>query len=111
MKNGKNNYLSIKTVKPNIDQTAEAKRDLLKLKLNDPDCEVYFGLYYNPYGCDKSNYNWSPPKGIFDFGADDVVLIGKDYWETLGGAGFYEDILEIAAEVGETTKALLADFN
>ncbi|WP_433915338.1 TdeIII family type II restriction endonuclease [Serratia symbiotica] len=30
-------FFSIKTVKPNIDQTAEAKRDLLKLKVYNPD--------------------------------------------------------------------------
>lgn len=54
-KNGINNYMSIKTVKPNIDQTAEAKRDLLKLKIADPTANVYYGLYYNPYGERKKN--------------------------------------------------------
>ena len=27
---------------------------------------------------------------------DEVVLIGKDYWDTLGGNGTYEEILNIA---------------
>lgn len=99
-KNGINHYMSIKTVKPNIDQTAEAKRDLLKLKLDDPTCKVYFGLYYNPYGSKRQDYSWGPPMGIFDFHKDEAVLIGKDYWDILGGEEFYSEILEIAAAVG-----------
>lgn len=109
-KDGIDHYMSIKTVKPNIDQTAEAKRDLLKLKLNDPTCRVYFGLYYNPYGELRQDYAWSPPKGVFDFHQDAVVLIGKDYWDTLGGAGFYEEVLAIANECGTRTRKLVGDL-
>ena len=106
-KNGVNNYISIKTVKPNIDQTAEAKRDLLKLKLNDPSCNVFFGLYYNPYGENQSDYSWSPPKRVFDIISDPVVLIGKPFWDTLGGEGFYEEVIQLAQEVGVKTKKLI----
>lgn len=106
-KDGIDHYMSIKTVKPNIDQTAEAKRDLLKLKLNDPSCRVYFGLYYNPYGERRQDYDWSPPTGVFNFHQDEVVLIGKDYWDTLGGAGFYEEVLAIANECGTRTRKLV----
>ena len=109
-KNEINNYMSIKTVKPNIDQTAEAKRDLLKLKLADPTANVYYGLYYNPYGENKYDYAWSPPKNIFNFNADPCILIGKEYWDTLGGAGFYEKVLAIAAKVGEDTKFSLKNL-
>lgn len=103
-KDGINNYMSIKTVKPNLDQTAEAKRDLLKLKLADPTANVYYGLYYNPYGESKQEYAWSPPKNIFNFNSDPCVLIGKEYWDTLGGKGFYEEVLAIAANVGTETR-------
>lgn len=102
---GINHYLSIKTVKPNIDQTAEAKRDLLKLRLADPAAKVYFGLYYNPYGENRADYGWGPPQRIFNMATDSCVLIGKDYWDTLGGAGFYEKLLAIAARVGAETRA------
>ena len=104
VKDGINHYMSIKTVKPNIDQTAEAKRDLLKLKINDPEAQVYFGLYYNPYGENKADYAWAPPKGVFDFRNDSVVLIGRDYWDTLGGSGTYDEVLQIAQEVGVRTR-------
>ena len=40
---------------------------------------------------------------IFNFNTDPCVLIGKDYWDTLGGVGFYEEVLAIADQVGERT--------
>lgn len=107
LKDGINHYLSIKTVKPNIDQAAEAKRDLLKLKLHDTQANVYFGLYYNPYGELRTDYAWTPPKGIFDLAHDSVVLIGRDYWDTLGGPGTYDQVLEIARQVGAETQPLI----
>ena len=109
-KNGIHHYLSIKTVKPNIDQTAEAKRDLLKLKLHDPQAKVYFGLYYNPYGEHRSDYAWSPPMRVFDFLHDEVVLIGRDYWDTLGGVGTYDAVLDIAKRVGQETRPVIGSL-
>ena len=103
-RDGIDNFMSIKTVKPNIDQAAEAKRDLLKIKLAYPTANVYFGLYYNPYGDRREDYAWSPPKKIFNFNTDPCVLIGKEYWDTLGGVGFYEELLAIAVEVGVDTR-------
>ncbi|MDO6580945.1 TdeIII family type II restriction endonuclease [Photobacterium sp. 2_MG-2023] len=110
-KHGVNHYMSIKTVKPNIDQTAEAKKDLLKLKMFDPNCRVYFGLYYNPYGEIRESYMWSPPKRVFDFAQDSCVLIGQEYWDTLGGPGTYQEILEIASEVGTRTRKRLKNLS
>jgi hypothetical protein len=109
-KNGIDHYISIKTVKPNIDQTAIAKEDLLRLSIFNPSCKVYFGLYYNPYGEEKTAYNHQPPMGIFDFHHDEVVIIGKEYWDTIGGIGTYEVILEIAKEVGAETKKIISDL-
>lgn len=110
-KNDIDNYVSIKTVKPNIDQTAVAKSDLLKLKINNPNCNVYYGLYYNPYGNKRTDYRHNPPKMIFDMIRDSVVLIGKDYWDTLGGVGFYERILQVANEVGKESKKLIEHYS
>ncbi len=110
LKDGINHYMSIKTVKPNIDQTAVAKQDLLRLLSADPTCKVYFGLYYNPYGEARTTYAHNPPMGIFNFHTDPVVLIGRDYWDTLGGPGTYDIILEIAREVGAETRAMLTDL-
>lgn len=106
-KDGIDNYMSIKTVKPNIDQTAIAKEDCLKLKVFNPECNTYFGLYYNPYGEARESYAHNPPKTIFDMLNDPVVLIGSEYWNRLGGEGFYEEILEIAASVGDDTRKVV----
>lgn len=105
--NGVDNFMSIKTVKPNIDQTAEAKRDLLKLKAIYPESNVYFGLYYNPFGEDRDLYSWGPPQRVFDFRNDPCVLIGRDYWDTLGGVGFYNELLDIVESVGEQARAMI----
>ena len=110
-KDGVDNYMSIKTVQPNIDQTSIAKEHCLKLKVNDNRCNVFFGLYYNPYGDEREDYCFSPPMSVFDMHLDPVVLIGEDYWDTLGGPGFYEELLDLAESVGDETKAMLSGYS
>lgn len=109
-KGGVNNYISLKTTKPNIDQTVIAKEDCLHLAIADPSCNTYFGLPYNPYGELKENYSHKPPMGIFDFKHDHIVLIGKEMWDTIGGDYCYEELLEIATEVGEETKKIIMNL-
>lgn len=106
-KNGIDHFASLKTVKPNIDQTEVAKRDCLLLSAAIPGCKAYFGLPYNPYGENKADYAFTPPMGIFDFRHDPVVLIGQELWDTIGGPGCYVELLEIAREVGRQTKAAI----
>lgn len=106
-KDGIETYISIKTVKPNLDQTEIAKKDMLLLKAHDPKFRTYFGLFYNPGGENRSDYNWTMPFKIFDMHKDEVVLIGKDYWNTLGNPNTYSELLGIFDEVGaETRKAI-----
>jgi len=101
-------FISIKTVKPNLDQTEIAKKDLLLLKAHNNQFKAYFGLFYNPGGNKRDDYNWSIPSKIFNMKEDDCVLIGKDYWNLLGGEGTYNKLLSIFKEVGkETQKKLL----
>lgn len=104
-KDGVDNYISIKTVKPNIDQTEVAKKDCLHLKVANSNCNTYFGLPYNPFGESKEDYKHNPPTTIFDFKHDSVVLIGKEMWDTIGGSGCYNEILTIAAQVGKNTRS------
>ena len=54
-RNGVKHFFSIKTVKPNLDQTSVAKRDMLYIKAHDPANEAYFALYYNPTGDIQKN--------------------------------------------------------
>lgn len=103
-KDGVDNFISLKTVKPNIDQTAVAKEDCLHLSVEIPNCHTYFGLPYNPFGERREDYAFNPPMGIFDFKRDSVVLIGSEMWDTLGGEGCYNELLQIASEVGANTR-------
>ncbi len=103
-KDGIDNFISLKTVKPNIDQTAVAKEDCLHLSVAIPGCHTYFGLPYNPFGEHREDYSFNPPMGVFDFRRDSVVLIGRQMWDTLGGEGCYAELLQIAAEVGANTR-------
>ena len=106
-KNGKNIYISIKTVKPNLDQTEIAKRDMLLLRAHDPQCITYFGLFYNPGGENRLDYNWTMPSKIFNMLQDECVLIGREYWDTIGGKGTYVDLLEVFKNVGVITRQRL----
>ncbi|GEM_PF-96766 len=103
-KDGIEYFFSIKTVKPNLDQTENAKRDMLTLKAHNPLNHTFFCLYYNPGGEEKSSYNWTMPFKIFDIKNDDCVLIGKDYWNTIGGPETYKELLEVFEEVGLETR-------
>ena len=109
-KDGIDNFISLKTVKPNIDQTAVAKEDCLHLSIGVPNCNTYFGLPYNPYGEAHEAYAFTPPMGIFDFHNDPVVLIGQELWDTIGGAGCYDELLDIASEVGKETRKKISDI-
>ncbi len=100
-------FISIKTVTPNLDQSEIAKKDMLLLKAQNPMYQTFFGLYYNPHGTEREDYSHNFPMKIFDMHHDSCVLIGKDYWDFLGGAGSYESLLEVFSEVGEETKKSL----
>lgn len=105
----KNNeiFISIKTVKPNIDQTERAKRDMLLLKAHNSNYQTYLGLYYNPGGSKRDDYNWSIPSKIFNMKKDTCVLIGDEYWEKIGGKGTYKSLLRIFEKVGNDTRRQL----
>lgn len=109
-KNHKEYFISIKTVTPNLDQSEIAKKDMLLLKSENADYDTYFALYYNPNGIERKNYSHSFPMKMYDMHNDECVLIGKDYWDFLGGTGFYEELIQIFAEVGEETKKSLLKF-
>lgn len=100
-------HFSIKTVRPNLDQSESAKKDMLLLSAHLPKSEAYFALYYNPDGESASDYRHSFAQKIFNTASDKCVLIGKDYWDLLGGEGSYEALLELFEEVGKKTRTRL----
>jgi Type II restriction endonuclease, TdeIII len=97
---GVKHFYSLKTVKPNLDQTEKAKSDLLTFKAIHSNNLPYFALPYNPY-ITRQAYNWSQPFKIFDMRQDPCVLIGEEFWDDVGGEGTYTDLLNIFEESGQ----------
>jgi hypothetical protein len=100
---GKEEFYSIKTVKPNLDQTEIAKRDMLRIKAAKKDCEPYFALPFNPAG-ESGDYRskHAIPYKIFNMDKDQCVLIGSKFWNKVGGdSKTYEELLQVFEEVGK----------
>lgn len=55
-------------------------------------------MAYNPWGIEKEDYDHSFALGYMDI--EKQVLIGKEFWDMVGGAGTYEDVLSIYQKVG-----------
>ncbi len=95
----------LKAPLPNSDQTKVSKEKLLKLYCMEPQpvSEAYFALPYNPYG-KREDYKWSFPARWFDMQNDEVVLIGNEFWEKVGGTGTYQAFIEAVNEIGPEFK-------
>jgi len=100
-KNGEEIYFEIKGPKPNKNEMRAAKRDLLEILAmrakEGKHVKIYLGMYYNPY-FPKDYERWTCLK-FFDKGND--FLIGKDFWNFLGGKDTYEELIRIYERVGE----------
>lgn len=96
-------YYSLKTVKPNLDQTETAKKDMLRLMTAEHNSEAFFALPYNPAGegeIYKSAH--AIPYKLFDMDNDNNVLIGKNLWDKIGADNnTYNELLDIFDKVGE----------
>jgi len=93
-------FMEIKAPLPNLDQCAESKRKmLLFLVVNEgKQAQAFLGLTYNPY-VERHLYKWSFTKRIMDM--EKEVLIGKEMWDKLGGAGTFEAILRTIKEASD----------
>lgn len=111
---GIKHFYSLKTVKPNLDQTEKAKSDLLTLKAMDINNKPYFAFPYNPYVI-RQAYNWQQPFKIFNMRQDPCVLMGDEFWDDVGGKETYTALLHVFEEAGEEfapqIKAYLDGFN
>jgi type II restriction enzyme len=58
---------------------------------------TWWGVPYNPYG--RGEYRWIYPPAFFDF--EQEVMLGEPFWNFVGGAGTYDELLEVYREVGE----------
>jgi len=96
-------FIEIKSPKPNKGQCLEATGRLLQIHgityENYPKAKAYYATAYNPYGVDKNTYKHSFVVNYMDL--KDEVLLGKEFWDLVGGKGTYEEIIEIYKEVGK----------
>jgi hypothetical protein len=102
---GRRYAFELKAPLPNSDQTKVSKEKLLKLYSMEPPQvdEAYYALPYNPYG-QRENYSWSFPARWFNMKEDEVVLIGEEFWEKIGGLGTYKAFIEAVNEIGQEYK-------
>lgn len=86
-----------------------AKQDLLNVlamrqKARDTkDVHVYLALPFNPYF--TGQYRRWTVTTFFKTGED--LLVGKEFWDFIGGKGAYEELLSVFKEVGEEAMNLI----
>lgn len=95
----------LKAPLPNSDQTKVSKEKILKLYSMEPlkIDGAFYALPYNPYG-KKEDYAWGFPARWFDMKNDEVVLIGDEFWEKIGGTGTYKAFISAVNEIGKDYK-------
>lgn len=97
-------YCELKSSKPNSDQTKVSKEKLLKIHAmkKGENFVAFFALPDNPYKT-KEAYDWPHPKRWFEMNKPPVVM-GNDFWDSIGGKGTFEELIGIFKEVGNVTK-------
>lgn len=101
--NGVEYFFEIKTAKPNIDVFKSVKRQLLEwiamrgsIDNKIKDISTIIAIPYNPY--EPQPYERWTLQGLFDL--KNEVLVGKDFWDFLGGVNTYEDLLDVFKKAG-----------
>lgn len=100
--NRKKYAFELKAPLPNSDQTKQSKEKIFKLYSMEPFQVdgAYYALPYNPYGPRKEDYKWSFPARWFNMTEDEVVLIGNEFWDKIGGLGTYQAFIDAVNEIG-----------
>lgn len=108
-RDGKEYYIEIKTVKPNIDVFEESKTKLLEwIARKQKSVITILAFPYNPYHPEP--YNRFTHRGVLETGKE--FLVGDEYWDFLGGKGTFKDIMEVFDEVGkELHKDIMAKID
>jgi len=110
-KDGTEFLFEIKAPKPNKGQCLEVLQRLLRFHLlrgvNRPQLQTYYAMPYNPYGVINADYKWTQAKSYLPF--EEAVIIGNEFWNIVGGATAYEELLEIYLEVGRDKSKYMLD--
>ena len=101
LKNGTEHYFEIKTVKPNIDVFTKSKIKLLEwMARRRKPIKVFLAFPYNPYH--PKLYERFTEQGVLERKKE--FLIGKEYWDFLGGKNTFEELLILFDFVGKEFK-------
>lgn len=98
LRNGVEHYFEIKTVKPNIDVFTKSKSKLLEwVARRRSPVRTFLAFPYNPYH--PQPYERFTEQGVLERGKE--FLIGKEYWDFLGGKNTFEQLLKLFDLVGK----------
>lgn len=95
-------YFELKSAKPNINEFTGIKKQMLDWIAirgsQKPNAKVktIVAIPYNPY--EPEPYERWTLQGLFDL--EEEVLVGKEFWDFLGGKDTYEDLLDVFEEAG-----------
>ena len=102
----------IKTAKPNAGNFKEFKRTLLEwvatVLAKNPDANIstLIAIPYNPYA--PQPYNRWTMRGMLDLPQE--LKVAEEFWDFLGGAGAYRDMLVIFERVGVELRPEIDDY-
>lgn len=102
----------IKTAKPNAGGFKEFKRTLLEwiaaVLADTPDVKVnsLIAIPYNPYAPEL--YNRWTMRGMLDL--PNELKVAEEFWDFLGGAGAYNDLLDIFERVGIELRSEIDEY-
>ena len=97
-------YFEIKTVKPNIDVFKESKSKLLEWTVRRrKTIYPYLAFPYNPYHPEP--YERFTQANFVKINED--FLVGKNYWNFLGGKNTFNQLLDVFDKVGKRYKKKL----
>jgi type II restriction enzyme len=105
-------FFDLKTAKPNISNFKDFKRTLLEwvgIALTDnPNAKVnsLIAIPYNPY--EPHPYERWTIKGMLD--DKEELLVGKEFWDFLGGNDAYEDLLDCFEQAGIILRPEIDDY-
>ncbi|MCD6579898.1 TdeIII family type II restriction endonuclease [bacterium] len=95
-------YFELKSAKPNINEFTGIKKQLLdwvaiRGSISQPiKIKTILAIPYNPY--EPEPYQRWTLQGLFDL--ENEVLVGKEFWDFLGGSNTYEDLLNVFENAG-----------
>lgn len=111
-KDGELFLFDIKTAKPNAGGFKEFKRTLLEwvaaVLADTPDARVnsMIAIPYNPYAPEP--YNRWTMRGMLDL--PNELKVAEEFWDFLGGAGAYNDLLDVFERVGIELRSEIDEY-